>query len=130
MPRVAGALPPVLDMEWTPFSPTCTKRDAPQVIRAHALDFLTRLEAHYGQKPILYVAPDFYEENEMWKLGGYEFWLRSVAGHPKEVYAGQHWTFWQYTGTGVARGIDGPVDLNVFYGTERGWAEWLAARQL
>jgi len=129
VPKTPGALPPVLDMEWTPFSPTCTIRRAPQVIRAEAQIFADLVAAHYGQRPILYTTVDFFEDNEMWKLPGVEFWLRSVAGHPQDVFAGQHWTFWQYSGTGIVPGIAGATDLNVFAGTERAWAEWLAHRR-
>lgn len=130
VPRTPGALPPVLDMEWTPFSPTCTTRRNPEVIRAEAKVFADIIEAHYGERPILYTTIDFFEDNEMWKLPGVEFWLRSVAGHPRDVYAGRHWTFWQYSGTGLVPGIPGKTDLNVFSGTERAWREWLAARRL
>ena len=49
-------------------------------------------------------------------------WLRSVAGHPSAVYPGQRWHFWQYTGTGVVSGIEGPTDLNVFAGSHAQWA--------
>ena len=115
VPRSAGALPPVLDMEWTPISPTCThppRRRRPCGPRRGSSS--TSLERHYGQRPMIYTTVDFYRDNEMWRLGGYEFWLRSVAAHPDEVYDGQHWTFWQYTGTGVVPGIAGEVDINVF----------------
>lgn len=129
VPRAPGALPPVLDMEWTPFSPTCTIRPAPQVIRAEAKIFLDMLEAHYGQRPILYSAPDFFEQNQMWRLERTEFWLRSVAAHPQDVYAGRHWTFWQYTGTGLVPGVRGQADINVFAGSKADWQAWLSARQ-
>lgn len=129
VPRTSGALPPVLDMEWTPFSPTCTLRPEPEAIRREAKIFLDLLEAHYGQRPIIYSAPDFFETNELWKLGGYDFWLRSVAGHPRDVYGGRHWTFWQYSGTGLVPGVQGTADLNVFAGSREDWARWLAARQ-
>lgn len=128
VPRQPGALPPVLDMEWTPFSPTCTLRPPPEAVRAEARIFLDMIEAHYGQRPIIYSTPDFYATNEMWKLGPYDFWLRSVAGHPRDVYAGRHWTFWQYTGTGRVPGVQGKSDINVFSGTPAEWAAWLAAR--
>lgn len=128
VPRSTGALPPVLDMEWTPFSPTCSKRPDPAEVRQNAMIFMNALAAHYGQTPILYTTPDFYEANEMWKVSGQEFWLRSTARHPNDKYAGQHWTFWQYTGTGVVPGIVGKVDINVFAGSEQTWAGWMAAR--
>jgi len=129
VPRSAGALPPVLDMEWTPFSPTCTIRRAPDVIRSEAKIFLDLVEAHYGQRPIIYSTVDFYRENQMWRVGSYPFWLRSVAAHPDEVYGGRHWTFWQYTSTGLIPGIAGEVDINVFDGSASDWAAWLAANR-
>lgn len=118
-----GALPPVLDMEWTPFSPTCTIRRSGEVIRAEAKVFLDKVSAHYGQRPVIYTSPDFFRDTELWKVGNYPFWLRSVAGHPQDVYAGRHWTFWQYTSTGQVPGIAGEADVNVFAGTP---AEWQA----
>jgi lysozyme len=128
VPRSPGALPPVLDMEWTPFSPTCRDRLPGAEIRAKARVFLRMLEAHYGQRPIIYAPVDFYRDAEMWKVGNYEFWLRSVAGHPQDVFGGQHWTFWQYSGTGLVPGIDARTDLNVFEGSPAEWAGWLAAQ--
>lgn len=128
VPRSAGALPPVLDMEWTPFSPTCTNRPSPDIIRSEARIFLDLLERHYGQRPLVYSTPDFFETNELWKLGGYEFWLRSVAGHPQDTYGGRHWTFWQYSGTGLVPGVQGKSDLNVFAGSAMAWQDWLTAR--
>lgn len=129
VPRTPGALPPVLDMEWTPFSPTCTTRRSPEVIRAEAKVFADIIEEHYGERPILYTTVDFFEDNEMWRVSGVEFWLRSVAGHPRDVYAGRHWTFWQYSGTGLVPGIPGKTDLNVFAGSEQAWGDWLASRR-
>ena len=66
---------------------------------------------------MIYTTVDFFAENRLYELRGYPFWLRSVAGHPSEVYPGQRWAFWQYTGTGLVDGIDGLTDLNVFAGT-------------
>lgn len=127
VPRTPGALPPVLDVEWTPFSPTCTLRPPAGQVRVEAQRFMQIIERHYGQRPLIYTSIDFWEDNEMWRLGGYDFWLRSVAGHPQDVYDGHHWTFWQYTGTGLVPGIQGRTDINVFAGSKQAWAEWLAA---
>ncbi len=128
VPRAPGALPPVLDLAWTPFSPTCTKRPPAETVPQEGRLLLDRLEAHYGQRPIVYSTPDFYEANQLWRLGDYDFWLRSVAGHPQDSYAGRHWTFWQYSGTGLVPGVRGKADLNVFAGTAPQWAAWRAAR--
>ncbi|MFZ1339220.1 MAG: GH25 family lysozyme [Paracoccaceae bacterium] len=128
VPKTAGALPPVLDMEWTPFSPTCTIRRTPEEIRRDASIFIKAVAAHYGQRPILYTSIDFFRDNEMWKVQGADFWLRAVAKHPQDLYDGHPWTFWQYTSTGLVPGVAGKVDVNVFAGSAGAWEGWLAAR--
>ena len=126
-PREAGSLPPVLDMEWTR-SRNCPQRPDPETVRAEAASFLAIVSAYYGRRAVIYTTVDFFEQNEMWRLSGHEFWLRAVAGHPRDVYDGQHWTFWQYTGTGLVPGVRGQVDLNAFSGDEGAWQAWLASR--
>lgn len=128
VPRAKGALPPVLDMEWTPTSPTCRIRRDGATLRAEAEIFLNALERHYGTRPVLYTTIDFFEATEMWKLPRTEFWLRATAAHPHDLYQGQHWSFWQYSGTGRVGGIQGGVDLNAFAGSHRDWANWVARR--
>ena len=127
MPRERGALPPVRDREWTPTSPTCAIRRDGATIREEARIFIDIIERHYGQRPMIYTTVDFYRDNN---LGSWpeEFWLRSVAGHPRTTYPGQHYSFWQYTGTGRVPGIGGDVDLNVFAGSVGQWRSWLHRR--
>ena len=126
VPRAATALPPALDMEWTPRSPTCPGKRPGDQVRADARRFLTMVQDQYGKRPILYTTVDFFEENQMWRLGGVDFWLRSTAAHPSASYPGQEWTFWQYSGTGAVPGIKGQVDLNAFSGNRSDWTRWLA----
>ena len=128
VPRTAGALPPVLDMEWTPRSPTCRIRRDAETIRADARIFLNAIEAHYGTRPILYTAIDFFEDNQLWRLQGVDFWLRSTAAHPSDLYKGQDWSFWQYSGTGKVGGLGTHVDLNAFAGSSSDWTDWVARR--
>jgi lysozyme len=124
VPKVEGALPPVLDVEWNHQS-DCRQR----LPRAKVLDkmqvFLDRLEQHYGQRPIIYTSPDFYDANLKGAFPNHPFWLRSVAAHPAEVYPGRDWVFWQYSGSGLSKGVDGRIDLNVFHGDEAAWWRWL-----
>jgi lysozyme len=129
VPRERGALPPVLDMEWNATSPTCRLRPPPETVRQEAGVFMSALTREYGQRPIIYTTVDFWEGNEMWRLRGYEFWLRSVAAHPSDNYDSQQWTFWQYTGTGLVPGVSGEVDLNAFYGSAAEWQKWQARRR-
>ena len=128
VPRSARALPPVLDLEWTPFSPTCTLRPAAADVRAEAETFLKILEHHYGQRPLIYTSPEFFATNQLGRIPRTEFWLRSVADHPSNTYPNQAWTFWQYSSTAGVPGVQGPVDTNVFAGSIAAWQAWLAAR--
>lgn len=129
VPREAGSLPPVLDLEWNPFSPTCTFRPPPEVVRSEARIFIDMVTRHYGQAPVIYTTVDFWHENDIAALGG-DTWLRSVAGHPAQVYPGARWTFWQYTATGLASGIEGEVDLNAFAGSPAAWQAWYSRRSV
>ena len=128
VPIEPGALPPVLDIEWTR-SRNCPQRPGPDEVRTEAANFLAILTQYYGQRPLIYTTVDFWQDNEMWRLSGYEFWLRSVAGHPGYTYDGHRWSLWQYTGTGLVPGISGEVDLNAFEGGQAEWQDWLAAHR-
>lgn len=131
VPRVRGMLPPVLDMEWNPQSPTCgTVRPPPAEVRRQMGVFLDALQRHYGQRPIIYTTPDFFEDNGLMALAGEEIWLRAVTRHPTDAYGVRGWTFWQYSATGLVPGIRGEVDLNAFGGSRGEWLAWLAARRL
>lgn len=127
VPRERGALPPVLDMEWNPSSPTCKLRPDKETVRSEMATFLQMVERHYGKKPIIYTSVDFFEDNDLSTFRGYPYWLRSVAGHPTSRYASHPFTFWQYTGTGVVPGIGGDADINVFNGSQAAWKKWLKA---
>ncbi|WP_309083711.1 GH25 family lysozyme [Chelativorans sp.] len=125
VPKVEGALPPVIDVEWNGES-RCKKRPSRQKVLEKMQVFMDKLERHYGQRPIIYTAPDFYRDNLKGEFLDYPFWLRSVAAHPSKVYPGRKWVFWQYSGSGLSQGVDGRIDLNVFHGGEDDWHQWLA----
>jgi lysozyme len=127
VPKERSSLPPVLDIEWNPASPTCKLRPDPDTVRAEMKVFLDAVAKHYGKEPIVYTTVDFFEDNDLSRFRAYPFWLRSVAGHPDEKYGGLRWLFWQYTGTGIVPGIEGDADLNTFNGDAGDWRKWLNA---
>ena len=124
VPKDPTALPPVIDVEWNHLS-ACKKRPSRAVVLEKMQVFMDRLEAHYGQRPIIYTAPDFYEDNLKGAFPNHPFWLRSVAQHPSKVYPNREWLFWQYSGSGLSKGVTGRIDLNVFHGSEREWHRWV-----
>lgn len=127
VPKSASLLPPVIDVEWNPASPTCKTRPAPETVRAVMQRFMDRLEAHYGKKPIIYTSVDFHRDNLVGHFQNYPFWVRSVAAHPQKIYDSRRWAFWQYTSTGVVPGVPGKADINVFSGSEKNWQAWVAS---
>lgn len=129
VPKEKGMLPPVVDAEWNHDSKNCRGKPSPAKIRARMKYVMDAMEAHYGVKPIIYTAPDFYEDNLQGHFKNYSFWLRSVAEHPSGRYPNRSgFAFWQYSGTGLSKGVNTQIDLNVFNGTEASWNRWLAKR--
>lgn len=90
--------------------------------------WLNIVEAHYGQKPVIYTTPGFYEDAELNRLRGYEFWLRTTAKTPAQAFPGQSWRFWQYTSTGTLPNTPGAIDINAFNGSTADWERWLDRR--
>ncbi len=127
--RVAGDLPPVLDMEWNHQSRTCSARPGGADVRDQIERFTAIVGRHYGTRPVIYTTPDFYKDNDLGQMRGQEFWLRAVTKHPSEGYPDERWSFWQYSGTGIVPGVAGKVDLNAFGGSFEGWQSWLLARR-
>ncbi|TPI28347.1 glycoside hydrolase family 25 protein [Mesorhizobium sp. B3-1-6] len=129
VPKVDGALPPVIDVEWNGDS-SCKRRPSREKVLEKMQVFMDKLERHYGQRPIIYTSPDFYRDNLRGAFQDYPFWLRAVAAHPTKVYPGRRWLFWQYSGSGLSHGVSGRIDLNVFHGDERQWRAWLGGGQM
>lgn len=122
VPQTPGALPPVVDVEY--YGSYYLFPQQAQKARRELAVLLHALEAHYGQKPILYTTARAWRQYICGAFEEYPLWLRSVYGPPAEN--GPQWAFWQYTDRGRLAGISGPeafVDRNVFCGT----AQQLAA---
>lgn len=117
VPRVAGALPPAVDLEH--MGPCREGATMPDVI-AEAHTFMDRVEAHYGVRPIIYTTRQFHDAH-LAELQGERFWIRSIATPP--AFREDDWVIWQHHNRGHRRGVSGPVDLNAF----RGDADALAA---
>ncbi len=128
VPKDPDALPPVIDVEWNHLS-ACKKRPSREVVLEKMRVFMDKIEAHYGQRPVIYTAPDFYGDNLKGAFPNHPFWLRAVAQHPSKVYPGREWVFWQYSGSGLSHGVAGKIDLNVFHGSEAEWRRWLGKQE-
>ena len=128
VPRDDKALPPVIDAEWNAHSRTCESRIDPELARRKIAYMIAALEAHYGQRPIIYTDIPFHEDVLEGYLREDDFWIRSTAAEPKERYRDRPHRFWQFTTTGRVPGIEGDVDRNAFMGGQRAWNAWLSKR--
>lgn len=129
VPKDKTALPPVLDVEWNPDSPTCTKRPPRDDVVNEMRDFLNALERHYGVKPIIYAPIDIHRDRLVGEFPRYQFWLRAVKDHPANVYTERPFRFWQWTATGTVPGVSGEVDRNAFAGSAKDWKRWVLANR-
>jgi lysozyme len=127
VPPDADALPPVLDLEWNHHSRSCPQNAPPEVALEKVKIILEVMESHTGKRPIIYTDVAFHRDVLEGELAGYNFWLRSVAAEPHEIFRNRPWLFWQFTTTGHVPGIDVPVDRNVFNGTPGDWRQVLPA---
>jgi lysozyme len=120
---------PVLDLEWNHHSRNCPNGAPADVALEKIKIMLDVMESHTGKRPIIYTDVAFYRDVLNGELKDYNFWLRSVAAEPQEIYGDRPWLFWQFTTTGHVPGIAGSVDRNAFNGSFADWRQVLPAPQ-
>ncbi len=106
----AGDLPPVLDVEVKPDDLSS------EAFRQGILEWLVRVEQHYGVKPILYTYHSFrqqYLNDSVFNL--YPYWIAHY--YVDSVRYRGPWAFWQHRDDGQLTGIRERVDLDVFRGS-------------
>jgi len=120
VPVTAGALPPVVDIEF--YGDKLQNLPERSDVKAILDPLLARLEAYYGQKPILYVTYRSYDLYIKGEYKDYPLWVTRPLVAPLD----KNWTFWQYSHSAKLEGYRGSeerIDLNVFRGT---WEELAA----
>lgn len=103
-----GDLPPVLDVE--------QRQGTNAYMAALCRKWLKLAEEHYGVKPIIYTNRAYYRafiKNEF--AGEYPIWFAHYD-HTTFSLSDEEWHFWQFSDKAKIKGIEGPVDLNVFNG--------------
>lgn len=105
-PPDAGALPPVVDLE---FVGNCSGRPSPEDLIRELAVFVERVEAAWGQELVLYLMDDFDEQYGVREAFDRRTWVRSLGERP----ATDEWLIWQTSDVAVVDGIEGGVDLDV-----------------
>jgi len=117
VPRRAGALPPVADVELYGDYRQHPPGRAAVVTELRA--FLDELEEAYGVAPIIYADASTLAHYLADDFADHRIWIRDVYSRPS-LPDGLAWTFWQYADKGRLDGYAGPekfVDFDVFAGT-------------
>lgn len=109
----ANDLPPVVDLEYGRY--TEKNRPKASTIVKELRVMLQTFHRYYGKRPILYCTYNCYNLYVKGIFDEYPIWIRDTQnGQPQLT---KQWAFWQYSAKGRIAGIQGNVDLNVFYGS-------------
>lgn len=125
VPKEGGMLPPVVDIEF--YGDRFHDRPDVAETRTQLQDLLNELERYYGVKPVIYATESSYSMYVRGAFDEYPLWIRNVYFSPNMGMPGK-WVFWQYDSEAKLRGYSGEeehIDMNVFYGSEEEWAEFL-----
>jgi lysozyme len=117
VPKLAGSLPPAIDLElYGAFNKKPPSRDD---IDRELGGMLSKLEAYYGKKPVIYVTEECYSQYIQGGFTQNPIWIRSVYTKPS-LPDGHRWTFWQYSARYALPGYQGEerfIDMNVYNGS-------------
>ncbi|MBI3561807.1 MAG: glycoside hydrolase family 25 protein [Gammaproteobacteria bacterium] len=105
-------LPPVIDIE---YGGNCKSRPEREGLLRELREFAVEVEQVYRRKPIFYVTEEIYADYLRGEITDYPVWIRDIYFEPS-FSDRSGWLFWQYANRGRIKGIQGPVDLNVFNG--------------
>lgn len=78
--------------------------------------FLSMVERHYKQKPLIYTGANFYDKHLLGKLDDYKIMIAQYTEREPRLKDDRDITMWQYTGKGHINGIKGYVDKSRFMG--------------
>lgn len=104
-----GDLPPVLDIEKIP------NKQSLDSLQAGLKRWLTKVEKHYGMKPIIYSGESFYTDFLKKEFKGYDLWIANYSFFEDEIR--KEWLIWQFTDKGELKGIKGMVDVDIYNGS-------------
>ncbi len=118
-----GDFPPVMDVE--PTADQVKQIGGTEALLERVRTFLRIVEQRTGMRPILYVNQMFvnrYMQHADDIKQHYNIWIARYGEYKPDVKL----VFWQLSAEGRVRGIQGPVDINVFNGYKSQWNEFLS----
>ena len=117
-----GDMPPMLDVE--PSDALIAQLGGAEKLFQNMRIWLNIVERKTGARPLLYVNQRFvntYLDQAPDLKKNYHFWIARYGEYKPDI----HLVLWQLSADGIVRGIQCPVDLNVFNGYQGQWEEFL-----
>jgi lysozyme len=105
LPTDPQALAPAIDLEYS----GCTKRPDNATFQRELRTFIETVEGEVGRQIVVYAMPSFTKAYplESWTR---DRWVRRLFRRP----ADDTWAVWQVSDRGRVKGIDAPVDIDVW----------------
>lgn len=126
VPKKADALPPVMDLE---YDSKCINHYTQEQLLKQIQIMHDQLYQHYQKQPIFYTSKAFYNIVLAGHFNQTPLWVREYKSLP-DLKGQPKWLFWQHSNKGKIQGIQGTVDLNVFYGDAQDWQNFLIQNQV
>jgi lysozyme len=104
-----GDLPAVVDIELLDGVP-------PEKMRQRLKDYIKKVEAATGVKPIIYTGISFYKDYLQGYFDGYPLWVAHYYQQELKLAENTGWWFWQHSDKATINGIGHVVDFNAFKG--------------
>lgn len=117
-----GMLAPVVDVEYYGDKPS--NPPLREDVNRELTIFLSKVEAHFGKKPVIYSTEEVWEKYLKGSYEEYPLWIRNVMAKPRKDVV---WTFWQYSNRARLSGYLGEesfIDMNAFHGNLETWNEF------
>ena len=125
-------MPPVVDLEWDITQSDRTDRwqsHTPDEIIDITLAWLKRVEERTGRIPVVYTARTWWRERQIPeesfdKLSHYKVWIADYSRSARATETPptinrSRWHIWQFSETAeLSQGYDGPLDADIYKGTE------------
>ncbi len=112
VPKEHGSLPPAIDLE---FGGNCKTNKSRDLVIKEIGECIATITKHYGKTPVIYATKDFYKDYLINNFSQCPVWIRDISSRPL-LPDNKGWIFWQFANRGHLNGINGFIDLNVFYG--------------
>lgn len=106
VPLDPAALPPAVDLEFA----DCGERMEPATMRRELTVFIDTVEEKIGKKVVLYAISSFTKSYPLPDGLIRDRWVRRLGKRP----VSGDWVVWQVSDRSRVKGIDQPVDLNVW----------------